>query len=81
MVADIGGDGGHRDGYEIYAAVKDAHPDCPVILMTAFGYDPNHTIIKARQDGLQAVLYKPFKVEALLTELRKAFGAPVESNK
>ena len=68
-----------KDGYQIFAAVKDVHPDCPVILMTAFGYDPNHTIVRARQDGLHAVLYKPFKVENLLTELRKAFGAPVEN--
>jgi CheY-like chemotaxis protein len=65
-----------RDGYEIFAAVKDAHPDVPVIFMTAFGYDPRHAILRARDEGLTAVLFKPFKVENLLNELRKAFGAP-----
>ena len=49
----------------------------PVILMTGFGYDPNHCIVRASQEGLAAVLFKPFKVEQLLTEVRKALSAPV----
>lgn len=60
------------NGYEVFAAVKDANPDCPVIFMTGFGYDPHHSIIKARQEGLAAVLYKPFKVDQLLTDVRRA---------
>jgi DNA-binding NtrC family response regulator len=40
--------------------------------MTGFGYDPGHSIVRASQEGLAAVLYKPFKVEQLLTEVRKA---------
>ena len=40
--------------------------------MTAFGYDPNHSIVRASQEGLQAVLFKPFKVEQFLAEVRKA---------
>lgn len=59
-------------GYEVFAAAKEANPDCPVILMTGFGYDPNHSIIRARQEGLSAVLFKPFKVDQLLTEIRSA---------
>jgi len=38
----------------------------PLILMTGFGYDPGHSIVKARQAGLQAVLYKPFRLDQLL---------------
>ena len=35
--------------------------------MTGFGYDPGHSIVKARQAGLrQAVLYKPFRLDQLL---------------
>jgi CheY-like chemotaxis protein len=39
-----------------------------LVLMQGFGYDPGHSIVKARQDGLhpRAVLYKPFRVEQLL---------------
>ncbi len=44
----------------------------PVILMTGFGYDPNHCIVPASQEGLAAVLFKPFKVDQLLTEVRRA---------
>jgi DNA-binding NtrC family response regulator len=44
----------------------------PVILMTGFGYDPNHSIMRASQEGLHAVMFKPFKVELLLGEVRKA---------
>jgi CheY-like chemotaxis protein len=60
------------DGYQIFAAVKNRRPDCPVIFMTGFGYDPSHSIIRARQEGLAAVLYKPFKVDQLLSDVRAA---------
>jgi CheY-like chemotaxis protein len=60
------------DGYQIFAAVKEGAPNCPVIFMTGFGYDPSHSIIRARQHGLAAVLYKPFKVDQLLTEVKGA---------
>ncbi|UCG17177.1 MAG: response regulator [Phycisphaerales bacterium] len=63
-------------GYEVFAAAKDADAQCPVILMTGFGYDPNHSIIRARQEGLAAVLFKPFKVDQLLSEIRNALPAP-----
>ncbi len=61
-----------KSGYEIYHEVKEAWPACPVIFMTGFGYDPNHSIIRARSEGLASVLYKPFKVEQLLTDVRNA---------
>ena len=40
--------------------------------MTGFGYDPHHSIVRARKDGLNAVLFKPFKVEQRLAEIRTA---------
>ena len=44
-----------------------------MVLMTGFGYDPGHSIVKARQAGLQAgaVLYKPFRLDALLDTVEK----------
>ena len=39
----------------------------PLILMTGFGYDPGHSIVKARQAGVQSVLYKPFRLDMLWT--------------
>ncbi|MCG8404742.1 MAG: response regulator [Phycisphaerales bacterium] len=62
-----------KDGYEVFAAARDQNADCAVILMTGFGYDPNHSIVRARKEGLNAVLFKPFKVDQLLGEIRAAF--------
>jgi len=64
----------YRNGYEIYAAAQRANEGLPVILMTGFGYDPNHSIVRASQEGLSTVLFKPFKVDHLLDEIRKALS-------
>lgn len=61
-----------RNGYEVFAAARKSFPGLPVILMTGFGYDPHHSIVRASQEGLQNVLFKPFPVDRLLEELRKA---------
>lgn len=53
------------DGYETYRRLREVQPGVPVILMTGFGYDPTHSIVKARQDGLRTVLYKPFRADRL----------------
>ncbi len=61
-----------KTGYDVFAAARRKSASLPVILMTGFGYDPNHSIVRASQEGLQAVLFKPFKVDQLLAEVRKA---------
>jgi CheY-like chemotaxis protein/GAF domain-containing protein len=63
-------------GYEIYKRTREAQPEARVILMTTYGYDPSHAIVKARQDGLRFVLYKPFRVDQLLDALTLAEPAP-----
>ena len=64
-----------RNGYEVYSAVRRTLGDVPVILMTGFGYDPHHSIVRASQEGLHAVLFKPFPVERMVDEVRKALAA------
>ncbi|MBX3357550.1 MAG: response regulator [Phycisphaeraceae bacterium] len=61
-----------HNGYEVFAAARRADADVPVILMTGFGYDPHHSIVRASQEGLQCVLFKPFQAERLIEEVRKA---------
>jgi CheY-like chemotaxis protein/PAS domain-containing protein len=61
-----------KTGYDVFAAARRVSNTLPVILMTGFGYDPDHCIVRASQEGLQAVLFKPFKVDQLLSEVRKA---------
>lgn len=63
-----------RNGYEVFAAARNGNANCPVILVTGFGYDPNHSIVRARREGLAAVVFKPFKVDQLLDEVRKALS-------
>jgi CheY-like chemotaxis protein len=46
----------------------------PLVLMTGFGYDPGHSIVKARQAGLQSVLYKPFRLDQLLDTVEAVIG-------
>jgi len=60
------------DGYETYKRLREIRPEAPVILMTGFGYDPTHSIVKARQEGLQTVLYKPFRSDRIMEAVEQA---------
>lgn len=55
------------NGYELLCKLKEISADVPLILMTGFGYDPGHSIVKARQAGLRSVLYKPFRLDQLVS--------------
>ncbi len=57
------------NGYEVFYRLRQIQPQARVILMTAYGYDPSHSIVKARQEGLRSVLYKPFRIDQLLEAL------------
>jgi CheY-like chemotaxis protein len=61
------------NGYELMIKLQAILESVPMVLMTGFGYDPGHSIVKARQAGLQAdaVLYKPFRLDALLDTVEK----------
>jgi DNA-binding NtrC family response regulator len=63
------------DGYEAFKRLRDVQPNVPVILMTGFGWDPTHSIVKARQEGLQTVLYKPFRADRLMDAVEQALRA------
>ncbi len=60
-------------GYNILMKLKESMEEPPLVLMTGFGYDPGHSIVKARQAGLKpyAILYKPFKLEQLLETIER----------
>ena len=55
-------------GHDFLCALKKIMEFVPLILMSGFGYDPDHSIVKARQLGLNtnAVLFKPFRLDQLL---------------
>ena len=65
-------------GYELLIKLQDIMDPVPLVLMTGFGYDPGHSIVKARQAGLPsfAVLYKPFRLDQLLKTVELVITAP-----
>jgi CheY-like chemotaxis protein len=65
------------NGYELLMKLKEFLKPVPLVLMTGFGYDPAHSIVKARQAGLlaNAVLYKPFRLDQLLETVEAVLDA------
>lgn len=63
-------------GYEFMLKLQEVMDYAPLVLMTGFGWDPGHSLVKARQAGLQAVLYKPFRLDQLLGAVEQIVNAP-----
>ncbi len=61
-------------GHQLLLRLQDLLDPVPLVLMTGFGYDPGHSIVKARQAGVDLVLFKPFRVDQLLDTVEKAVG-------
>ncbi len=71
-------------GYQLLLKLGEIIEPVPLVLMTGFGYDPGHSIVKARQAGIDLVLFKPFRIDQLLDTVEKAVlrrqpGAPAAS--
>ncbi|RIK75020.1 MAG: two-component system response regulator [Planctomycetota bacterium] len=56
-------------GYELLLKLREITDRVPLVLMTGFGWDRDHTIVKARREGLQYVLYKPFRLDQLVSAI------------
>lgn len=54
-------------GYDAFRRFRVARPEARVALTTGFGYDSAHTIVKAKADGLQHILFKPFRADQVVT--------------
>ncbi len=64
------------NGYEFMVKLQERMDSAPLVLMTGFGWDPGHSIVKARQAGLQTVLYKPFRLDQLLNAIEQIINSP-----
>jgi CheY-like chemotaxis protein len=53
-------------GFDTYCRLKAARPGVRIAMTTGFGYDSAHSIVKARADGMEYVLFKPFRQDQLL---------------
>ena len=56
-------------GYELLLKLREVTDHVPLVLMTGFGYDRGHSIVKARREGLKFVLYKPFRLDQLVSAI------------
>ena len=63
-------------GYQLLLKLQEILEHVPLVLMTGFGYDPGHSIVKARQAGIDLVLFKPFRIDQLLDTVERALAAP-----
>jgi CheY-like chemotaxis protein len=63
-------------GYQLLLKLQEILDHVPLVLMTGFGYDPGHSIVKARQAGIDLVLFKPFRVDQLLDTVERALATP-----
>ncbi len=64
------------DGYDLYMYVRERYPDTPVVLMTAFFYDRDHVIKRAKVAGLDGVIFKKPVDPARLVEIVREHRRP-----
>ncbi len=73
----------HATGYDVFRAAREKNPALQVVLMTAFGYDPDHTIVKASREGQRGIFFKekPFDLSRLLELVDKILDVPKNKSK
>ena len=59
------------NGFECFCELKKIDENLNIALMTGYGYDSQHCIVKSRQQGLKEVIFKPFRLDLLLDGLEK----------
>ncbi len=62
-------------GYELLVKLREVTGHVPLVLMTGFGYDCDHTVVKVRREGYKFVLYKPFRLDQLLAAVEGTIEA------
>ena len=51
------------DGYEFINEIKDRKVPSRIALMTGFGYNPRHTLVKINKKYNYPILFKPFELK------------------
>lgn len=62
------------DGYEFISAIKSQGFECQFALMTGFGYNPKHTLVKIYKTVKYPLLFKPFNREKVTEAIKWAYG-------
>ncbi|MFP4416604.1 MAG: response regulator [Chitinivibrionales bacterium] len=62
------------DGYEFITKIKEKNIPSEMVLMTGFGYNPNHTLVKLNRHSKYTCLFKPFNRAKLAATIEKAWN-------
>jgi two-component system, sensor histidine kinase SagS len=61
------------DGYEFISHIKDKGIPSQLALMTGFGYNPKHTLVKIYKTKRYPCLFKPFNRSKLSEAIQQAY--------
>jgi CheY-like chemotaxis protein len=87
MVRSLGSDAGYdviisdlrlpdMTAHELLLKLREADDYVPLVLMTGFGYDRDHTRVKCSREGVTQTLYKPFRLDQLVSAIEHTVQAP-----
>jgi len=62
------------DGYEFISKIKEKKYGCQIALMTGFGYNPKHTLVKIYKTIRYPCLFKPFNRAKVTEAVNNAFN-------
>ena len=63
------------DGYEFMSLISEKRIMSEVVLMTGFGYNPNHTLVKVNKNLRYPCLFKPFDRARVAATVQQAWQA------
>jgi CheY-like chemotaxis protein len=61
------------DGYEFISRLKESNVESQVVLMTGFGYNPKHTLVKIYKSIKCPCLFKPFNRVKLAETIQQMY--------
>lgn len=61
------------DGYEFINNIKENGHECRFALMTGFGYNPKHTLVKIYKTVKYPCLFKPFNRDKVTEAVKEAY--------
>lgn len=68
------------DGYELYKNIREIEKDLPIMLMTGFGYDPNHAVVRVRREEGIECIFKPFDTTKLLQKIKDKISKSIKKD-
>jgi DNA-binding NtrC family response regulator len=61
------------DGYEFLSKIREMKYPCQIAVMTGFGYNPDHTLVKVNKAMRYPCLFKPFNRKKVAETVQQAY--------